>query len=55
MTKVHYIKIEPMTAKSFEPFGQLLDSNQRPIDRRIISPAEFEVDGKTTVGIIWQP
>ena len=55
MTKVHYIKIEPMTAKSFEPFGQLLDANQRPIDRRIISPAEFEVDGKTTVGIIWQP
>ena len=55
MTKVHCIKIDPMTAKSFEPFGQLLDSNQRPIDRRIISPAEFEVDGKTTVGIIWQP
>ena len=55
MTKVHCIKIEPMTAKSFEPFGQLLDSYERPTDRRIISPVEFDAKGKTTVGVIWQP
>ena len=55
MTKVHCIKIEPMTAKSFEPFGQLLDSYERPTDRRIISPVEFDAMGKTTVGVIWQP
>ncbi|HIN18914.1 MAG TPA: hypothetical protein EYM68_13600 [Gammaproteobacteria bacterium] len=55
MTSVQLIKVEPMTKESFEPFGQLLDSADRPGDRRIISPVEFTAEGKTTLGVIWQP
>lgn len=55
MTKVHLIKIEPMTEDAFKPYGELLDSYDRPDNRRIISPKDFKSDGDTTVGVIWQP
>ena len=55
MTKVHRLKIEPMTEEAFSPYGYLLDATERPTDHRIIAPVDFEVDGDGTLGVIWQP
>ncbi len=55
MSRVHRLKIEPMTEESFSPFGYLLDPKDRPADHRIISPIDFEADGSGTLGVIWQP
>lgn len=54
--RIHDLKIEPLTAEAFAPFGTLLDARQRPVDRRLIEydPA-FHVAGRTKVGVIWEP
>lgn len=49
------IAIEPMTAGAFAPFGWLIEPGARPHDRRVLSPVDFECDGRTTVSTIWQP
>ena len=51
----HRLVIEPMTAKSFAPFGRLLASSEEPAERRAMTPLAFECDGRTTVYAIWQP
>ena len=51
----HRLVIEPMTAESFAPFGQLLTSSVEPADRRVMTALPFECDGRTTVHAIWQP
>ena len=55
MPRVHRLKIEPMTEKSFKPFGELIDPKEQPSDHRVISPIAFEADGQCTLGVIWQP
>ncbi len=55
MTKVHKLIIEPMTEESFEPYGRIVDYKDHPADHRVISSLPFEVDGKGTLGVIWQP
>lgn len=55
MATVYRIKVEPMTAESFAPFGELVDPLERPQDRRIVSPLEFNAEGRTTLSSIWQP
>ena len=51
----HRLAIEPMTAESFAPFGQVLESSEEPAGRRVMTPLPFECDGRTTVHAIWQP
>ncbi len=53
--RVHKLKIELMTAESFRPFGEVWEARTRPADRREFFPMNFEIDGKTTVNVIWQP
>lgn len=55
MTLQHRMTIEPMTAESFAPFGQLLECSGMPNDHRVMTPANFECDGVTTIHTIWQP
>jgi ureidoglycolate hydrolase len=54
--KVEELRIEPLTAEAFRPFGTLFDAKRRPPERRtLIYDEGFEVDGRTLVGVIWQP
>ena len=55
MTIRHRLTIEPMTARSFAPFGCVMESSRTPNDRRVMTPAEFACDGRTTIHTIWQP
>ena len=55
MTLRHRLAIEPMTAESFAPFGRLVESSAMPGDRRVMTPSQFECDGRTTIHTIWQP
>ena len=55
MTYRHRLAIEPMTAEAFAPFGRLVESSAMPDDRRVMTPSQFECDGRTTVHTIWQP
>ena len=55
MTHRHHLEIEPMTTESFAPFGRLVESSAMPDDRRVMTPSQFECDGRTTVHTIWQP
>ena len=53
---VHELKIERLTADAFKPFGKLFDAPRRPASRRtLVYDKGFDVAGKTTVGVIWQP
>ena len=36
MGKAYSLKVEPMTEESFEPFGKLIDPQERPADWRMI-------------------
>jgi ureidoglycolate hydrolase len=50
------LKIEPLTAEAFRPFGTIFDAKQRPSRRRtLIYDRGFAVVGRTVVGVIWQP
>ena len=55
MGKAYSLKVEPMTEESFEPFGELIDPQERPADRRMILPLGFYAEGRTTLSSIWQP
>lgn len=55
MEQIYSIKVEPMTKESFEPFGMLIDPQERPPDRRMIIPVDFHAEGRTTLSSIWQP
>ena len=55
MEKVYKLKVEPMTAESFEPFGKLVDPQERPADQRVISSLGYSAKGKTILSSIWQP
>ena len=55
MTLRHRLSIEPMTPESFAPFGRMLESSAMPDDRRVMTPARFECDGRITIHTIWQP
>jgi ureidoglycolate lyase len=52
---VHPLKVELMTEESFRPFGEVWEARARPTDRPEFFPMIFEIDGKTTVNVIWQP
>lgn len=55
MTVTKDLSVEPMTAESFAPYGEVWDATERPADRRTMSEIGFECDGRTTVHVIWQP
>ena len=55
MTKIHRIRVEPMTEDSFSPFGDLWDARERPADHRVIKRTGYTYAGTTTVSVIWQP
>ena len=55
MAIIHKLKVEPMTEDSFEPYGFILDAKDHPVDHRILATSDYEADGKTIVGVIWQP
>ena len=44
-----------MTAETFGPYGALMDAKERPKDHRAFFPIDFQVDGRTTLNVIWQP
>ncbi|WP_256872606.1 ureidoglycolate lyase [Candidatus Entotheonella palauensis] len=51
----YQLKVEPMTEETFGPYGVLMDAKARPKDHRAFFPIDFQVDGRTTVNVIWQP
>ena len=53
--KIHRLRVEPMTAKAFAPYGELIEARQRPADARRFTPIDFQIEGRTTVDVIWQP
>ncbi len=55
MVERYKLQVEPMTEATFGPYGTLLDATERPTDHRQFFPLDFQVDGKTTVNVIWQP
>lgn len=55
MTEIYTLKVEPMTEEAFAPCGILMDARERPKDQRQFFPIDFQVDGRTTVNVIWQP
>lgn len=55
MSKVYRLAIEPMTAESFAPFGEVWEPAERPNDRRHTTATGYEHNGQTTVNVIWQP
>ena len=55
MVERYKLKVEPMTEETFGPYGTLLDATERSADQRQFFPLDFQVDGKTTVNVIWQP
>lgn len=55
MSRIHELSIEPMTAETFRPFGELIDAKAHPSHERRFFPVPFEIDGRTTVDVIWQP
>lgn len=44
-----------MTAESFAPYGEIMEAKERPSHERQFFPITFDIDGKTTVDVIWQP
>jgi Ureidoglycolate lyase len=54
--RIQELKIQPLTAAAFKPFGTLFEARQRPVSRRtLIYDKGFDVAGKTVIGVIWQP
>ena len=54
MTTVHRLKIELMTEESFRPFGTVMEAKRRPSKHREFFSMPFDIDGKTTVDVIWR-
>ena len=55
MSRVHKLKVELMTAESFRPYGEIVEPRRRPAEHREFFPVGFELEGRTTVDVIWQP
>jgi ureidoglycolate hydrolase len=56
MMTTHYkLRVEPMTEETFGPYGTLMDAKAQPQDHRAFFPIDFQVDGQTTLNVIWQP
>lgn len=55
MKRNQSIRLEPMTAEAFAPFGWVIDAPEQPSNERPLFPVEFECDGRTTIHTIWQP
>ena len=55
MTELFKLKVEPMTEDAFAPYGVLMDAKERPKDHRAFFPIDFQVDGRATLNVIWQP
>lgn len=53
--RIRRLRIEPMTAEAFAPFGEVAEAKERPPDERRFFPARFEIGGRPTVEVIWQP
>ncbi len=53
--RIHRLPIEPMTAASFAPFGELIEPRETPSDERRFFRIDFRIEGRTTVDVIWQP
>lgn len=53
--EIRRLPIEPMTAASFAPYGELMEPRERPADGRRFFPIDFRIEGRTTVDVIWQP
>ena len=49
------LPIEPMTAESFAPYGELMEPKERPAEGRRFFPIDFRIQGRPTVDVIWQP
>ena len=55
MVDIYKLKVVPMTEETFGPCGILMDAKERPKDHRQSFPIDFQVNGRTTVNVIWQP
>lgn len=55
MSKIHKLTVEPMTAESFRPFGEVMEAKAKPAETRQFFPVAFDIEGRTTVDVIWQP
>ena len=55
MNYVHPLQPEPMTDATFAAFGELWQAQDRPSDKRILAVTDYQHDGQSTVGVIWQP
>ena len=53
--KIHRLQIEPMTAESFAPYGEVLEPKERPATGRRFFPLDFRIRGRARVDVIWQP
>ena len=53
--KIHRLQIEPMTAESFAPYGEVLEPKERPATGRRFFPTDFRIRGRARVDVIWQP
>ena len=55
MADRYKLKVEPMTEETFGPYGVLMDAKEQPTDHRAFFPIDFQIDGRTTLNVIWQP
>ena len=55
MARTVTIKIEPMTAESFSPFGEVWDAREYPSDHRQSFQVAYQPEGKATASVMWQP
>jgi ureidoglycolate hydrolase len=55
LANVHKLKVELMTAESFSLYGEVMEAKERPSAERRFFPITFDIDGRTTVDVIWQP
>ena len=53
--KIHRLQIEPMTAESFAPYGEVMEPKERPATGRRFFPLDFRIRGRARVDVIWQP
>ena len=53
--KIHRLQIEPMTAESFAPYGEVMEPKERPATGRRFFPIDFRIRGRARVDVIWQP
>ncbi|MCE2404563.1 MAG: ureidoglycolate lyase [Dehalococcoidia bacterium] len=55
MTRTVRLKVEPMTAESFSPYGEVWDAREHPADHRQSFQVAYDPEGKPTGSVMWQP